>query len=62
MDAIRTELEEKLQELLTQASAVAAELQAVDQGDETPHFGPSGIARPRSGSAIKSDDSDYQGS
>lgn len=38
MDAKRADLEGKLQELLTQASAVAAELQAVDQGGQTPHF------------------------
>jgi len=38
MDAKRTQLEEKLQELLKQVSTTAAELQAVDQGGETPHF------------------------
>ena len=38
MDAKRSELEEKLGFHLKQASAVAAELQAVEQGDRTPHF------------------------
>ena len=38
MDAKRMALEGKLEDLLMQASAVAAELQAVDQRDQTPHF------------------------
>jgi hypothetical protein len=38
MDAKRTELERKLENYLKQASAIAAELQALDQGDRTPHF------------------------
>ena len=38
MDAKRTDLEQKLELHLQQASAVAAELQAVDQGNQTPHF------------------------
>lgn len=38
MDAKQVQLEEKLDDLLKQASAVAAELQAVEQGDQTPHF------------------------
>jgi hypothetical protein len=38
MDAKRTELEAKLEDYLKQASAIAAELQALDQGTQTPHF------------------------
>jgi len=38
MDANRTRLEAKLEENLKQASAVAAELQSLEQGSETPHF------------------------
>jgi hypothetical protein len=38
MDAKRTALEGKLEDLLKQASGVAAELQALEQGDGTPHF------------------------
>jgi len=38
MDAKQILLQEKLQDLLKQASSVAAEIQAVEQGDGTPHF------------------------
>ena len=38
MDAKRTRLEEKLEFHLQQAATLAAELQGVDQGKETPHF------------------------
>lgn len=38
MDAKRTALEAKLEESLKQASAIAAELQAFEQGSQTPHF------------------------
>lgn len=38
MDAKRTALEAKLEDCLKQASAIAAQLQALDQGDQTPHF------------------------
>jgi hypothetical protein len=38
MDAKRQRLERKLEDLLSQASAVAAELQAVEQGPGTPHY------------------------
>lgn len=38
MDAKRTELESKLEDYLKQASAIAAQLQALEQGDQTPHF------------------------
>ena len=38
MDAKRTELEAKLEGYLEQASAIAAELQALEQGSQTPHF------------------------
>ncbi len=38
MDAKRSRLEEKLNDLLTQASAIAAELQSIEQGRSTPHF------------------------
>lgn len=38
MDAKRSELEAKLEESLKQASAIAAELQALEQGGQTPHF------------------------
>lgn len=38
MDAKRTELEAKLEDYLKQTSAIAAELQALEQGSQTPHF------------------------
>jgi len=38
MDAKQPRLEEKLAELLKQASEVAAQLQAVEQGPGTPHY------------------------
>ncbi|MEM7317180.1 MAG: hypothetical protein AAF497_28935 [Planctomycetota bacterium] len=38
MDAKRADLEGKLEGLLAQASSVAAEIQAIDQGDSTPHY------------------------
>lgn len=38
MDAKRKALEEKLQDCLEQAATIAAQLQALDQGGETPHF------------------------
>lgn len=38
MDANRTQLQKKLDDLLKLASTVAAELQALDQGDKTPHY------------------------
>ena len=38
MDAKRTELEAKLEDYLKQASAIAAQLQALDQDGQTPHF------------------------
>jgi hypothetical protein len=38
MDAKRTALEAKLEDYLKQASAIAAELQALEQGSQTPHF------------------------
>lgn len=38
MDANRTQLQKKLDDLLKQASAVAAELQALDDGGKTPHY------------------------
>ena len=38
MDAKRTQLESKLEFHLEQAATLAAELQAVDQGNQTPHF------------------------
>lgn len=38
MDAKEAHLEEKLASLLKQASQVAAELQAVEQGPGTPHY------------------------
>ena len=38
MDAKRHDLEEKLQESLRQAAAIATQLQALDQGEGTPHF------------------------
>lgn len=38
MDAKRAVLEEKLADSLKQASKLAAELQALDQGTATPHF------------------------
>lgn len=38
MDAKSTLLSQKLESLLSQAAAVAAELQGLEQGKETPHF------------------------
>jgi hypothetical protein len=38
MDAKRSELEAKLEDYLKEASAIAAQLQALDQGSQTPHF------------------------
>jgi hypothetical protein len=38
MDTRQVELREKLDRLLREATHVAAELQAIDQGDQTPHF------------------------
>jgi len=38
MDAQQMLLKEKLQDLLKQASSVAAEIQAIEQGDGLPHF------------------------
>jgi hypothetical protein len=38
MDASRARLQKKLDDLLSQASTVAAELQALDQGRTTPHY------------------------
>ena len=38
MDAKTASLKEKLEKLLSQAAAVACEMQAFEQGDETPHF------------------------
>ena len=38
MDAKKLQLQEKIENLLRQASTVASEIQAIDQGNETPHF------------------------
>jgi len=38
MDAKRVALEKKLADSLKHAARVAAELQALDQGEQTPHF------------------------
>ena len=38
MDANRERLQKKLDDLLKQATKVAAELQALDQGGQTPHY------------------------
>ena len=38
MDAKRQQLEEKLKFHMSQASSVAAEIQALEQGDRVPHF------------------------
>ena len=38
MDAKRTDLEKKLTDSMRQTAAIAAELQALDQGNLTPHF------------------------
>ena len=38
MDAKRQQLEEKLDFHMKQASSVAAEIQALEQGDRVPHF------------------------
>lgn len=39
MDAKQSQLEERLADLLKQTSAVAAKLQAMEQGRGTPHYG-----------------------
>lgn len=38
MDAKRTALEEKLAEILKHAAEVGAQIQAIDQGTQTPHY------------------------
>ncbi len=38
MDAKQDRLQKKLEDLLAQASAVAVELQGIDQGSGTPHY------------------------
>ena len=38
MDAKKSSLDKKLQDLLSQASTVATEIQALEQGPGTPHF------------------------
>lgn len=38
MDANHVQLQKKLDDLLSQASTVAAEMQALDQGPKTPHY------------------------
>ena len=38
MDAKKLQLREKLESLLQEATRVASELQAIDQGGRTPHF------------------------
>jgi|SRR4029079_19334523 hypothetical protein len=38
MDAKRKRLQKKLDELMAQTTAVAVEMQALDQGVQTPHF------------------------
>lgn len=38
MDAKQDRLQKKLDDLLKQASAVAVELQGIEQGHETPHY------------------------
>jgi len=38
MDAKQERLQKKLEDLLKQASAVAVELQGIEQGSQTPHF------------------------
>lgn len=38
MDAKQKKLQAKLEDLLKQASAVAVELQGLEQGDQTPHY------------------------
>ncbi len=38
MDAKQTRLQKKLEDLLNQATAVAVELQAIEQGPGTPHY------------------------
>jgi len=38
MDANETQLKEKLEHHLKEATRVAAEIQALEQGDEVPHF------------------------
>jgi hypothetical protein len=38
MDAKRDRLQKKLEDLLSQAAATAAELQGIDQGSGTPHY------------------------
>jgi hypothetical protein len=38
MDAIEAQLKEKLEHHLKEATRIAAEIQALEQGDEVPHF------------------------
>lgn len=38
MEAKRSALEEKLADLLKQTAVIAAELQAIEQGPQTPHY------------------------
>ena len=38
MDAKRNALEEKLADLMKQTAVIAAELQAIEQGPQTPHY------------------------
>jgi hypothetical protein len=38
MDAKRDQLQKKLEDLLAQAAATAAELQGIEQGSGTPHY------------------------
>jgi hypothetical protein len=38
MDATEAQLREKLENLVQQTSSVAAQLQAIEQGDRVPHF------------------------
>lgn len=38
MDAKQARLQKKLEDLLSQATSVAVELQAIDQGPGTPHY------------------------
>ena len=38
MDAAETQLKEKLEHYLKEATRIAAEIQALEQGDQVPHF------------------------
>lgn len=38
MDATEAQLKKKLENLIQQTSSVAAEIQAIEQGDQVPHF------------------------